>query len=230
MGRAIRSREPETSGVQPGGELGSRAGRARAFVARTIDVGFALAALSLGSPIMLVVAIIIRLDTPGPAIFRQTRMGRNLRPFTFYKFRTMYDDARERFPELYEYGYTREELQTLRFKIEGDPRLTPVGRWLRKTSLDELPNFVNVLRGDMHLVGPRPEIPEMIPNYLPHQLSKFTVKPGVTGLAQCSGRANLTFQETIAFDLEYVQRRSFGFDVLVFARTVKVLLSHVGAF
>jgi lipopolysaccharide/colanic/teichoic acid biosynthesis glycosyltransferase len=114
-------------------------------------------------------------------------MGINRKPFRFVKFRTLYADARQRFPKLYSYQYTAEELEQLKFKVEDDPRVTPQGRWMRRSTLDELPNFWNVLTGDMALVGPRPEIPEMLRYYHGDMLLKFTVRPGITGMAQISG-------------------------------------------
>jgi lipopolysaccharide/colanic/teichoic acid biosynthesis glycosyltransferase len=204
--------------------------RVVAVARRGIEIAVAVVALAVTWPLMLLVALIVKLDTPGPALFRQTRVGLNGRHFAFYKFRTLYVDARERFPELYAYRYTREEVQSLRFKREKDPRITPAGRWLRKSTLDELPNFWNLLLGDIALVGPRPEIPEMTRHYLPGQLLKFSVKPGITGLAQTHGRGNLSFQDTIAYDLAYVRRRSVLLDVRLIFRTVRMLLKLDGAF
>lgn len=201
-----------------------------AAAARTIDIVLSVVALLLALPLMLVVALIIRLDSPGPALFRQLRVGRGGRLFVFYKFRTMYVDARERFPELYRYQYSEQELRDLRFKMRADPRLTRVGRWLRKTTLDELPNFVNVLLGDMALVGPRPEIPEMLRYYAPDELRKFAIRPGVTGMAQISGRGNLQFHETVGYDLDYCDRRSLRLDVAILLRTIYVCVISRGAF
>jgi|SRR5579859_1040226 len=197
---------------------------------RVFDLALGSIGLVVSSPIMLALAIIIRLDSPGPAVFRQKRLGKGGRPFTFYKFRTMRIDARTRYPQLYAYSYSPEEIATMYFKVLDDPRLTRFGRHLRKTSLDELPNFINVLRGDMSLVGPRPELPEMLPYYTPQQTMKFSVLPGLTGLAQVTGRAVLTFQETIVADLDYCERRSLWFDVLILLRTIKTVILRVGAF
>jgi lipopolysaccharide/colanic/teichoic acid biosynthesis glycosyltransferase len=193
------------------------------IVIRIVEIFVAIVALVLSAPIMVVVAIIVKTDTPGPALFRQTRVGRDGRRFTFYKFRTLYADAKQRFPELYAYRYTPDEVRNLKFKREEDPRITPAGRWLRKTTLDELPNFWNLLRGDVALVGPRPEIPEMVPHYTDEQLIKFSVRPGITGLAQTSGRGKLAFQQTIAYDVQYVNTRSLWLDVKLILRTIRVL-------
>ncbi len=190
----------------------------------------AAAALLLFLPVMLLVALAIRLDSGGPALFRQKRVGRSGRLFTFVKFRTFRADARERFPELYAYQYTPEEIEELRFKIPGDPRLTRIGEWLRTTTLDELPNFWNVLVGDMSLVGPRPEIPEMLPYYRDEDLIKFSVRPGVTGLAQISGRGRLRFLDTAEFDARYVRERSLLLDAKILVRTISLILRRDGAF
>jgi len=150
--------------------------------------------------------------------------------FRFVKFRTLYADARERFPELYAYRYTPEQLNDLKFKVDADPRVTRCGNWLRRTSLDELPNFWNVLTGDMALVGPRPEIPEMLPYYRGEMLLKFSVRPGVTGPAQISGRGRLTFFDTVAYDVDYARKRSFLYDVKVILTTIRKVVVQDGAF
>lgn len=201
-----------------------------AALQRTLEILIAAVALVASSPIQLVVALVVRFDSPGPALFRQTRIGRNERRFVFFKFRTLYADARERWPELYAYKYTPEEVRELRFKREEDPRITRAGRWLRKSTLDELPNFWNLLKGDIAIVGPRPEIPEMLPYYASEQMLKFTVKPGITGLAQTNGRGNLSFQETIAWDLEYVRKKSPGLDLRIVLRTIALITRSRGAF
>src|SRR5206468_10922795 len=135
------------------------------------------------------------------------------------KFRTMYDDARDRFPELYAYDFSDGDFTSSYYKLADDPRNTRVGRWLRRTTLDELPNLFNVLKGDLSLVGPRPELPELVRYYHPEQLMKFSVKSGITGLAQVSGRNNLTIQQQIDADLEYVRRCSFFYDLGLILRT-----------
>jgi lipopolysaccharide/colanic/teichoic acid biosynthesis glycosyltransferase len=199
-------------------------------VKRAFDLLVGGAALAVSLPVIVVLAILIRLDSPGPAIFRQPRVGQGGRVFTFLKFRTMYVDARERFPELYAYQYTDEEWRALFYKLPDDPRLTPFGRRLRITTLDELPNLFNVVRGDMSLVGPRPELPEYVRYYSAEQMQKFLVPSGVTGLAQVSGRGWLPVQEQIAADVEYVRRRSPLFDLRILLRTIKMVILRVGAF
>ena len=200
-----------------------------AVVKRCLDVVLSALGLVLASPVILVTAILVRRDSPGPILFRQRRVGLTGRVFTFYKFRSMYVDAKQRFPGLYAYRYTRQEFEQMMLKTADDPRLTPFGRILRRTSLDELPNLWNVLRGDMSLVGPRPELPEMVGYYAPEELSKFSVRPGVTGLWQVSGRANLRNGLQLRNDVEYVRRRSLKLDLLILLRTIKVVVLRVGA-
>lgn len=199
------------------------------FAKRLFDIVVVLASAPVALPIALVVGLIIRLTSPGPAIFRQQRVGKDGRLISFWKFRTMYVDARERFPELYDYTFTPEEFEGLYYKPSFDPRNTPFGRALRKTTLDELPNLVNVLRGDCSLVGPRPELPELVRLYRTDQLVKFTVTSGVTGLAQVGGRNNLSVQEQIALDVEYVRTQSFLGDLRVLLDTVVAVVTRRGA-
>jgi lipopolysaccharide/colanic/teichoic acid biosynthesis glycosyltransferase len=212
--------------------LSSRQGRAdiyeriKPFADRIIGMVLLLATL----PLQLLIGLLIRLTSPGPAIFCQTRVGRDGRLFTFYKFRTMWADARERFPHMYDYQFTYDQIATMTFKSEDDPRHTPFGRWLRKSSLDELPNLIDVVRGEMSLIGPRPDIPEMVVYYRPEQLAKLSVKPGITGLAQAWGRGDLTFQQTLTLDLDYVRTCSLWTDLAVIKDTVRCLLARTGAF
>jgi lipopolysaccharide/colanic/teichoic acid biosynthesis glycosyltransferase len=200
------------------------------WLLRLIEIVVAGLALLVTSPLMLFTALVIKFGTPGPALFHQDRVGANFKLFRFVKFRTLYADARQRFPELYAYRYNDQELKQLKFKVENDPRVTPQGRWLRRSTLDELPNFWNVLTGEMALVGPRPEIPEMLPYYKGEMLLKFSVRPGITGLAQISGRGRLGFHETVEYDVEYVRRRSLSFDLKVLLRTVWLIIVRDGAF
>jgi lipopolysaccharide/colanic/teichoic acid biosynthesis glycosyltransferase len=225
---------------------------------RTLDLTVSTIALILLTPLLVIVALLIKRDSPGPVLFRHVRMGQRRNrderyghPFTLYKFRTMCADARERFPELYAYTHTEEELRTLPIKmlvsrksdpgrvaempgswtgLLSDPRVTLIGRWLRRTSLDELPNFLNVLKGDMSLVGPRPDIEDNIRYYSEPHLIKLDVKPGITGLAQIKGRGNLTFQQINDFDCEYVRTRSLWLDLKILFATLPVLLKREGAF
>jgi lipopolysaccharide/colanic/teichoic acid biosynthesis glycosyltransferase len=202
---------------------------------RCVEVVVALLALTAGLPALLLIALIIRLDSPGPVLFFQQRVGRGGQLFTFVKFRTLHADARQRFPELYAYQYSSDDLNDLKFKQDEDPRVTRQGQWLRRTSMDELPNFWNVLTGEMALVGPRPEIPEMMKYYHGDMLLKFSVRPGVTGPAQISGRGRLKFYDTVDFDVDYVRERyisgrSAWLDVRIILTTIKKVLVQDGAF
>lgn len=197
-------------------------------VRRVLDVTVSATGLVLLSPFIALVAALIRLNSPGPAIFRQVRIGQGGRPFTFYKFRGMYVDARERWPELYEYKYGPDELETLRFHPERDPRVTSIGRVLRRTSFDEVLNLFNVLKGDMTLVGVRPEIPEMLPYYGEHAATILSVKPGITSLAKVSGRDELTFARTLELDLAYVRRRSLRLDLRILVATLMTVVVQRG--
>jgi lipopolysaccharide/colanic/teichoic acid biosynthesis glycosyltransferase len=200
------------------------------FGLRCMEVVVAGAVLLLSAPVLAIIALIVRFGTPGPVLFYQERVGRNGKPFRFVKFRTLYADAKLRFPHLYAYKYSERELQGLKFKVLDDPRVTPQGVWLRKSSFDELPNFWNVLTGEMALVGPRPEIPEMLPYYKGEMLRKFSVRPGITGLAQTSGRGRLGFYETVAHDLEYVKKSSVTLDLKIILKTVRMVFLRDGAF
>ena|SRR5687768_10510634 len=239
-------------------------------------VGFVVsaAALVVLSPLMIPIALLIKIDSPGPVLFRQERIGRNRRrnftptahrgaerrtrdlpgePFTFYKFRTMFADAQQRFPHLYNYSHGKDDLRSLPIKMlmakradarldrgvrswpkqalqENDPRVTRIGRWLRRTSLDELPNLFNVLLRDVSLVGPRPDIADNIRFYEPHELRILDVKPGVTGLAQVEGRGLLSFEETNKLDLEYLRARSLWVDTRILVRTFAELIRGRGAY
>ncbi|MDQ8180647.1 sugar transferase [Pelagicoccus sp. SDUM812005] len=182
------------------------------------------------TPVMLLIYLRIRFGSPGPVIFVQERVGQGGKTFKFYKFRTMYADARERFPELYAYKYDDAALKELKFKVKDDPRVTPEGKWLRKASLDELPNFWNAVVGNLSLTGPRPEIPEMVPYYEGEMLRKFATRPGITGLAQIKGRGDLGFYETVDYDLQYVNNKSVLLDIKILIGTAISVLKRDGAF
>jgi lipopolysaccharide/colanic/teichoic acid biosynthesis glycosyltransferase len=193
---------------------------------RALDVVLASLLLLVLLPFMLAIAAAIRLDSRGPVLYRQRRLGRELAPFTVNKFRTMRDgvahDIHQAFVLALIAGQQPEQpAGGPRFKLTGDRRVTRVGRVLRRTSIDELPQLWNVLRGDMSLVGPRPPIP--------YEVDHFVVKPGVTGLWQVSGRCELTLEEMVQLDLEYVRRRSFWLNLLILARTIPAVLTTRGA-
>lgn len=200
------------------------------WLTRVFEVALASIMLLLTAPLMLAIAWIIRRDTPGAALFVQERVGIGGKPIRFVKFRTFYADAKTRFPELYSYRYDERQLRALKLKLDDDPRVTPVGRWLRKTSLDELPNLWNLLTGEVALVGPRPEIPQLLPYYKGEMLRKYSVRPGITGLAQVSGRGRLGFLETAEYDVKYVRTRSFVGDIRLVLKTIRLVLLQDGAF
>lgn len=200
------------------------------FHVRLVEITVALIALTLTAPLQLIMALLIRRGTPGPALFWQDRVAQNGRLFRFVKFRTLYADAKQRWPELYAYDFTQKDLDNLKYKHATDPRVTPQGRWMRFSSLDELPNFWNLLTGETALVGPRPEIPEMLPYYGKSDLKKFSVRPGITGLAQISGRGRLSFLEVVAYDVEYVEKRCFTLDVKIAVLTIWKIITRDGAF
>jgi exopolysaccharide production protein ExoY len=218
----------EVSRATPQSDVSTNCSVSMAF--RCFEIVVAATALLLCAPILAIIAIIVRTGTPGPSLFVQDRLGLNGKPFRFVKFRTLYADAKQRFPSLYTYKYSQQELLDLKFKASGDPRITRQGAWLRQSSFDELPNFWNVLTGDMALVGPRPEIPEMLPYYEGEMLRKFSVRPGITGLAQTSGRGRLGFYETVAFDLQYVDKRSISSDLKIILKTIRMVFLRDGAF
>jgi lipopolysaccharide/colanic/teichoic acid biosynthesis glycosyltransferase len=200
---------------------------------RLLDIVIALTAIILLSPLLGLLWVAVRYTSSGPALFRQQRVGRGKTTFTMLKLRTMYTGNNDKAHREYVRSLLSGEAQTAGerglFKLDGDPRITPIGRWLRRTSLDELPQLFNVLRGDMSLVGPRPVLPweaEMFS--APHQ-RRFDVKPGITGLWQVSGRSRLTMREALDLDAEYVRRRSLLLDITILARTVPALLKDGAA-
>ena len=178
--------------------------------------------IALLAPLLLAVAALICLSSPGPAIYRQTRLGRSGRPFAMWKFRTMTDGADQLHPG-------RNDADGLLFKMHCDPRLTSVGRFLRRWSIDELPQLVNILRGDMALIGPRP-LPVALSEYDEAALRRLSVKPGLTGLWQVSGRSDLCWDECLSLDLAYVESRSLLLDLSILVRTVKAVLRREGAY
>jgi lipopolysaccharide/colanic/teichoic acid biosynthesis glycosyltransferase len=196
---------------------------------RALDVAAAVLLLLLVVPLALLIALAIRLDSPGPVLFRQRRIGRNLKPFTVHKFRTMHhgvthDKHREYVLSLIA-GEEPDSGDGPRFKLAADERVTRLGRLLRRTSLDELPQLWDVLRGEMSLVGPRPPIPYEVEHYPRHWFRRFAVKPGVTGLWQISGRSDVTLEEMIALDVKYVDRRSLWMNLWILLRTVPAVLN-----
>ncbi len=192
---------------------------------RVLDILGASAMLVLLSPIFLLAAIAVRLSSPGPIIFRQQRVGLGGRVFWFYKFRSMYVDAEQRKKDLEHLN----EAQGPVFKIARDPRITPVGRFLRVTSIDELPQLWNVLRGDMSLVGPRPPIPDEVRRYAPWHRRRLEVPGGLTCIWQVSGRCDIPFEDWMRMDLQYARRQSLATDLALLWKTVGAVLSRRGA-
>jgi exopolysaccharide biosynthesis polyprenyl glycosylphosphotransferase len=193
---------------------------------RMIDVAGASLALLVTSPLVVLVALLIKLESDGPILFKSTRLGRGGRPFTFYKLRSMVNDAHTKRTDVEHLN----ECDGPVFKISNDPRVTRVGRFLRRSSIDELPQLLNVLKGEMSLVGPRPPIPEEVDSYEPWQLRRLSVRPGLTCLWQISGRSRIGFQEWMRLDLEYIRHRSFGLDLRILMRTIPAVLSRDGAY
>jgi lipopolysaccharide/colanic/teichoic acid biosynthesis glycosyltransferase len=205
--------------------------RASAIACRMLDLVVALVALVLLTPLLLAIALWIRLDSRGPALFRQERRGHGMKPFVVNKFRSMQVNT----PNDEHVAYVQsliagdaERKETL-FKLVADERVTSAGRVLRKSSLDELPQLLNVVRGNMSLVGPRPCLDYELEKYPQHAFGRFSVKPGITGLWQVSGRSQLSFDEMIALDLDYARQRSFRFNVKILLRTLPVVLFGRGA-
>jgi lipopolysaccharide/colanic/teichoic acid biosynthesis glycosyltransferase len=199
---------------------------------RMLDVSVSALLLALVAPVLAVLAVIVRLESPGPAFYRQTRIGQHGRPFAMYKLRTMRAGADAQLHELVRplaAGSPQRGPQFV-YKLPNDPRITRVGRLLRKTSLDELPQFLNVLRGEMSLVGPRPELPEVIVHYETWQLARLALPPGLTGWWQVNGRSNHPMHLSTAYDLYYLQHASFAFDLAILARTVGAVMRGTGAF
>jgi len=188
-------------------------------VKRAFDLLLGSVLLIAALPIILIAAVAIRLETPGSPFFIQTRVGRDGKPFKICKLRGMFVDARIRFPTYYDYSGKRD--LDFCFHHEEDPRVTRAGMFIRKTSIDELPNLWNVVLGDMSLVGPRPEIPEVMALYGPYRQEYLSVKPGVTCLSKCTGRDRLTKQETIDYDIKYIRQRSFRLDLAILWRTFR---------
>jgi exopolysaccharide biosynthesis polyprenyl glycosylphosphotransferase len=193
---------------------------------RVFDIVFSLAVLLLGAPIWLLIALAIVMDSPGPVIYTQIRIGARERPFLCLKFRTMCQDAEQKKEKLIKENGTDRRL----FKMKQDPRVTRVGRWLRKHSIDEVPQFVNVLRGDMSVVGPRPAIPSEVQFYLPWHRHRLDVPAGITGMWQVSGRSDLSFDEAALLDIWYAENWSFLLDIEIMLKTVGVMLWGQGAY
>ena len=191
-----------------------------------MDIIGAIVGLVLAFIAFIIFAPVIKLQSPGPVFFTQTRIGKNGRRFKFYKFRTMYLDAEERKKELLE----KNEMQGNMFKLENDPRVIPIGHFLRKYSIDELPQFWNVLIGEMSLVGTRPPLEDEYEKYALHHKARLSIKPGLTGMWQVSGRSDITdFEEVVRLDKEYIENFSLALDLEIILKTFKVVLGREGS-
>ena len=186
---------------------------------RALDVFASLLGLILLSPILFIVVVMIKLDSKGPVIFKQKRVGLNGKEFYMYKFRSMVVNAEE----LKEKLAAQNEMSGPMFKMKEDPRVTRVGKFIRKTSLDELPQLINVIKGDMSLVGPRPSLPNEVKEFEPWMLKRLDVKPGLTCFWQVSGRNDIDFEDWMKLDIKYVNKKSFFLDIKLILKTVLVL-------
>lgn len=217
-----------TPARSPAGQCARRPGK------RVFNVVMATACLMVLLPLLVTVWAVVRMTTPGKALFRQVRVGLLGRPFVLYKFRTMYDGSpdethRQYVQELLTHEAPRAGGANGVYKLDADPRVTRVGRLLRLTSIDELPQLVNVIRGDMSLVGPRPSLPWEAEMFDDTCRQRFLVPPGITGLWQVSGRNSLTMRQALYLDVEYVQKQCFVLDLVILLKTVPVVFSTTGA-
>ena len=193
---------------------------------RFFDLAVAIILLPIVLPVMFLVALAVKLDSEGPVFFGQTRIGRYGKPFTCLKFRSMCVNAEAIKAQL----AAQNEATGPVFKMKNDPRITRVGRIIRKLSLDELPQFFNILTGEMSFVGPRPAVPNEVKQYTEQQMERLDAVPGLTGLQQVMGRSNLDFEQWIAYDLEYIQNRSVLFDLRILLMTVPAVITAKGAY
>lgn len=197
------------------------------FVKRIIDIVGASVGLIVLSMVFLIVALLIKIEDPkGPIFFSQKRIGKNEKGFNMYKFRSMVTDAESRLKDLLEQNETTGAM----FKMKNDPRVTKVGNFIRKTSIDELPQLWNVLKGDMSLVGPRPPLPREVSEYTTYDKQRLLVQPGCTGLWQVSGRSNIGFEDMVKLDIHYAQNRNMLFDVKIILKTIGVLFGSKDAY
>ncbi|MFN7630493.1 MAG: sugar transferase [Cyanobacteriota bacterium] len=195
------------------------------FVKRTGDIVFSLSVLTLGAPVFLALALLVKASSRGPIFYVQKRIGRDYRPFGCIKFRTMRKGSDRALQSLLS---SSPELQTefsKDFKLKNDPRITKLGKFLRRSSLDELPQFINVLRGEMSVVGPRPIVNDEVNRYGYHMNEVLAVRPGMTGLWQVSGRNNLSYRQRVRLDLRYARTRNFSMDLKIVLQTVMVVLN-----
>ena len=201
--------------------------RSSLFFKRCMDILLSCICILVAMPVFLLTALLVKLSSPGPIIFSQVRVGKYGRHFKFYKFRSMYLDAEARKAELLKHN---ESADGVIFKMKHDPRIKPVGRFIRKFSIDELPQLFNVLLGDMSLVGPRPPVPQEVAHYTLDERKRLNITPGITCLWQVSGRSELPFRQQMALDKEYISSRSAWKDFLILLKTIPAILTGRGAY
>lgn len=196
------------------------------FLKRAMDIIGAFCGIVLLSPLFLIVAVVIKVEDPkGPIFFKQTRVGRNEKEFTMYKFRSMITDAEEKLAQILH----KNEVSGAMFKMKDDPRITKIGNFIRKTSIDELPQLMNVIKGEMSLVGPRPPLPREVKEYSKYHKQRLLVTPGCTGLWQATVRNGVGFEEMVELDLTYIKNRSFFYDIKIIFLTVGLIFRNNNA-
>lgn len=196
------------------------------FLKRAMDIIGAFCGIVLLSPLFLIVAVVIKVEDPkGPIFFKQTRVGRNEKEFTMYKFRSMITDAEEKLAQILH----KNEVSGAMFKMKDDPRITKIGNFIRKTSIDELPQLMNVIKGEMSLVGPRPPLPREVKEYSKYHKQRLLVTPGCTGLWQATVRNGVGFEEMVELDLAYIKNRSFFYDIKIIFLTVGLIFRNNNA-
>ena len=210
------------------GKESTEPGQGQEAAKRALDIALASVLIVIAAPLLLLLWCPVRLTSAGPAFFRQERLGRDMKPFTMLKLRSMYAGTDDQTHRAYVTGLLTAEREAPErdgalFKLADDPRVTPLGGWLRRTSLDELPQLINVLRGEMSLVGPRPMLPWEAELLAEPYRPRFTVKPGMTGLWQVRGRSRLSMRTALELDVEYARRRSVALDLIILAQTVPAL-------
>ena len=205
---------------------------------RLMDLTITIFALIVLAPVFLVIALCVKLSSAGPVLYKQTRIGKEGRPFTFYKFRTMYQNADPGIHQRYVQSLIRKQASDNPatpgagapvYKLQKDPRITALGGFLRRTSLDELPQLFNVIRGDMSLVGPRPPLPYEVEAYQAWHMARLSALPGITGLWQVHGRSRVTFDDMVHMDIDYITHRSLWLDMKLLVLTVPAVLAGTGA-
>lgn len=203
-----------------------KGGKIYKFLKRTMDIVCSLLAIIVLSPIFIITAIAVKLEDGGSPLFSQTRVGKDGKFFRMYKFRSMCIDAERKLKDLQQHN----EMDGLAFKIEKDPRITKTGNFIRKTSIDELPQLFNILKGDMSIVGPRPPLGIEVYQYDDYQMQRLLVKPGLTCYWQCSGRSDMSFDEWIDSDIKYIQERTLWLDIKLILKTIPAVLCSKGAY